>query len=70
MVYLCGFQIFTNLSYSDKRQACAIESAIVTQNKGKHDRILVVVVMTKDVLNVTGNNATRHIYDRYIEPFR
>ena len=55
---------------SDKRQACAIESAIATQNKGKHNRILVIVVMTTDVLNVNANNATRQIYDGYVEPFR
>ena len=62
--------MFSDIYYSDKRQACAIESAVVTQNKGKNNRILVVVVMTNDVLNVNGNNATRQIYDRYIEPFR
>ena len=56
--------------YSDKRQSCAIESAIATQNKGKHNKIVVIVVMTNDVLNVNANNATRQIYYRYIEPFR
>lgn len=62
--------MFTYIHNKDERQACAIESAIETQNDGNTEPILVIVVMTHGVLNVNGNNATRQIYDKYIEPFR
>ena len=60
-------EIFTILL--DKRQACAIESAIVTQSNAKHRRVLVVVVLTSDVLDINANNATKQIYEKYIGSF-
>jgi hypothetical protein len=59
-----------NVLYLDKRQACAIESAIKTQMKGPTRNILVVVVLTSDALNINANNATRQIYQNYVVPFR